>query len=244
MPSETIFVESCHDKTSIETRITFNGNVNGATATAPAVILAHPYGPLGGNMRNNVIIALHNYFASKGYVTVCINFRGCGHSKGRTSWTGMPERGDYEAVIQYLKTSSPCKLSHLIIGGYSFGSMIAASLRPSSEDFDIPYSYLLISYPVSVQWALTTVRNSFFTQQINGLLRPAATTTGFEGSNHKVLVLYGDHDQFTGVRSYQNWLKNAGQHVESVIIPEADHFWFEHENNLVRKVNDWIVRAF
>lgn len=50
-------------------------------------------------MNNNVVIALQQYFKSKGYVTICMNFRGCGKSKGRTSWTGMPEREDYMAVV-------------------------------------------------------------------------------------------------------------------------------------------------
>ncbi|KAG2224939.1 hypothetical protein INT45_010888 [Circinella minor] len=241
MPSETIFLESCHDKTSIETRVTFNNN-HDSTFPVPGVILAHPYGPLGGNMRNNVIIALHNYFSSKGFITAW-----CGHSKGRTSWTGMPERGDYEAVIQHLKTSFPQKLSHLIIGGYSFGSMIAASLRPQENDLSIPYSYLLISYPLNVRWALSTVRSSFFSSQVNQLLRTTENDSNNDNNNtnnNKVLVLYGDHDQFTGVRSYQNWLKYAGQHVESVIIPGADHFWFEYENTLVTKVHDWVTRTF
>ncbi|KAI8139084.1 Alpha/Beta hydrolase protein [Fennellomyces sp. T-0311] len=181
-------------------------------------------------MRNNVVMALHNYFASKGFITVCINFRGCGKSKGRTSWTGMPERGDYEAVIEYLKTSGPRKLSHLIISGYSFGSMVAASMP---RDEHIPYSYLLISYPLSVQWALATVRSSYFTTQANQLLKE---------DDSKVLVVFGDQDQFTGVGSYQKWLKGVGKHVEAVLIPGADHFWFEYEDRLVAKVNEWVIR--
>jgi hypothetical protein len=56
----------------------------------------------GGNMHNNVVIALQRYFVSKGYLAVCINFRGCGNSKGRTSWTGMPEREDYYGVIDFI----------------------------------------------------------------------------------------------------------------------------------------------
>lgn len=56
---------------------------------------------LGGNMNNNVVIALQQYFRSKGYVTICMNFRGCGKSKGRTSWTAMAEREDYNSVVSY-----------------------------------------------------------------------------------------------------------------------------------------------
>ncbi|KAI9257401.1 hypothetical protein BY458DRAFT_412006, partial [Sporodiniella umbellata] len=62
----------------------------------------HPYGPLGGNMNNNVVGALQKHFLSLGYIAVCFDFRGSGRSKGRTSWTGMPEREDYQAVMDFL----------------------------------------------------------------------------------------------------------------------------------------------
>lgn len=52
-------------------------------------------------MNNNVVIALQQYFRSKGYVTICMNFRGCGKSKGRTSWTAMAEREDYMSIVDY-----------------------------------------------------------------------------------------------------------------------------------------------
>lgn len=74
----------------------------GKSKEAPAIIIAHPYGPLGGNMNNNVVIALQKYFLSQGYITVCLNFRGCGHSQGKTSWTGMSEREDYISVINLI----------------------------------------------------------------------------------------------------------------------------------------------
>jgi len=57
-------------------------------------------------MNNNVVIALQQYFKSKGYVTICMNFRGCGKSKGRTSWTAMPEREDYMSIVDYALNDS------------------------------------------------------------------------------------------------------------------------------------------
>lgn len=47
-------------------------------------------------------MAIQRHFEEKGYVTACINFRGCGKSKGRTSWTAMPERDDYTSVMDFL----------------------------------------------------------------------------------------------------------------------------------------------
>jgi hypothetical protein len=72
-------------------------------------------------MHNNVVIAIQRHFRNKGYVTVCLNFRGCGNSKGRTSWTAMPERADYASVVRYLlesevyRTSGYPKINQLIL---------------------------------------------------------------------------------------------------------------------------------
>ncbi|CEP11457.1 hypothetical protein [Parasitella parasitica] len=100
MPSNTIFIESRQDKTQLEIFVS-SMHTKDEQQEAPGVIIAHPYGPLGGNMNNNVVIAIQHYFKSKEYVTICMNFRGCGKSKGRTSWTGMPEREDYMSVVDY-----------------------------------------------------------------------------------------------------------------------------------------------
>ncbi|KAI9315261.1 Alpha/Beta hydrolase protein [Dichotomocladium elegans] len=226
MPTQTIFLQSCHDGIPIETRITYNGNTKN-TASAPAVILAHPYGPLGGNMDNNVVVALHRYFSSKGYITASLNFRGSGNSKGRTSWTGMAERGDYQAVIHHLIDDAKPVPSSIIISGYSFGSMVAASMEPPPN---IPHSYLLISYPLGVQWALATIKSSFFAHQVDRVM-----------ANENAFIVVGDRDNFTGVRSYRRWLeKQKGDRLDYVVVEDVDHFWFGKEETLVDKVNAWI----
>ncbi|KAF9316609.1 hypothetical protein BG006_003505 [Podila minutissima] len=134
------------------------------------VVIAHPYGPLGGSYNNNVVGALLQWFetyplqatrnddyiypssaplakkqnstgntskssldldpsstseealssseanpkvkAKKSNTTqvslACVicafNFRGCGKSKGRTSWFGEAEREDYQTVIDFLQS--------------------------------------------------------------------------------------------------------------------------------------------
>lgn len=45
MTSDTVLLESCHDKTLVEARITYNSHDN--SSIVPAIVLAHPYGPLG-----------------------------------------------------------------------------------------------------------------------------------------------------------------------------------------------------
>lgn len=71
-----------------------------------------------------------------------IRLRGAGGSPGVTSWTATPEFGDFESVaglvILYalhirtatLRVSTPLSV---ILGGYSFGSMLASRLPSASE---------------------------------------------------------------------------------------------------------------
>ncbi|KAI8984322.1 hypothetical protein BDF20DRAFT_859253 [Mycotypha africana] len=107
---EQLFIESESDHTPIEILIQSELSKNQRPKQS-GVIIAHPYGPLGGNMDNNVVIRLHKHFCAKGYVSVCLNFRGCGRSKGKTSWTGLPERDDYLSVVNYLLDSNKYRSS-------------------------------------------------------------------------------------------------------------------------------------
>ncbi|KAG0017107.1 hypothetical protein BGZ82_000843 [Podila clonocystis] len=190
------------------------------------VVIAHPYGPLGGSYNNNVVGALLQWFetyplqatrnddyiypsstpsakkrnstgtskssldlkpseeastpgeanpkakakkSSKNQVSLaCVicafNFRGCGKSKGRTSWFGEAEREDYQTVIDFLQSGgSPSSvhasqdvprqspkvydesgneitpprlpfLSRFILSGFSYGGLIASTIPPPLRD--------------------------------------------------------------------------------------------------------------
>ncbi|KAK4511063.1 uncharacterized protein ATC70_012273 [Mucor velutinosus] len=216
MPSCTLFVESRQDKTPLEIFVSAN-QARAEQQQAPGIVIAHPYGPLGGNMNNNVVIALQRYFRSKGYVTICMNFRGCGKSKGRTSWTAMAEREDYMSVVDYALDDGALqeypRINRLILCGYSFGAMIANTIDCAS----VPCAYLLISIPLGVMWALATTKAAYFKKP------PHA----------KTLCIYGDHDQFTRSSRVKDWCHDA------VCIPDADHFWFNFESLLIEQVDQW-----
>ena len=38
-------------------------------------MITHPYGPLGGNMDNNVVQAVYDAAEKAGFAAVCFNFR-------------------------------------------------------------------------------------------------------------------------------------------------------------------------
>ncbi|CAO3648812.1 unnamed protein product [Cunninghamella blakesleeana] len=211
----------------------------------PAIIIANPYGPLGGNINNNVVVNLHKSFTEKGFLTVSFNFRGSGKSSGRTSWTGIPEQNDYQSVINYFLNRNNNKtndddytyptISHLFICGYSYGSMIAAAMKETS----IPTYYIIISYPLSVLWALSTIKMNYFKSQINQLMKD---------NQYHTLIIFGDHDQFTSEKSYQNWLNTITPAISTddhhklqyKKIEGVDHFWFDHEQLLFNYIITWI----
>ncbi|KAJ2347865.1 hypothetical protein GGH91_001647 [Coemansia sp. RSA 2671] len=93
------FVASRLDGRALEARITI------AAQAAPgqrALIYIHPYPPLGGQFRNNVVHELSSRFDSSVGVSVAFNLRGAGASEGRTSWTGTSEQEDLRSILDML----------------------------------------------------------------------------------------------------------------------------------------------
>lgn len=168
-------------------------------------------------MNNNVVIAMQRHFFSKGYITACLNFRGCGKSQGKTSWTGQGEREDYMSVVEYLLAKYP-QISQLVLSGYSYGAMIANSI----ECTRVPCVRLLISLPLGVMWALATTRMGEFKKQ------PSDVT----------LCIHGDHDQFTRASTFSNWCQGH-RNISHVCIQGADHFWYNLEPELISQIDRW-----
>ncbi|KAL2818788.1 Alpha/Beta hydrolase protein [Aspergillus cavernicola] len=124
----------------LDTQVTSQWRVRGA-------IIAHPYASLGGCYDDPVVSFIGAELLDADYLVGTFNFRGAGDSEGRTSWTAKPELADYVSFygfmmlyLQYLRlkiafrpdSESIAGRVHLILGGYSYGSMVASHL-PSSE---------------------------------------------------------------------------------------------------------------
>jgi alpha/beta superfamily hydrolase len=135
------------------------------TSSETAYILSHPWGWVGGDLRNNVTSSLFHHFNQSGSTCIRYNMRGVGKSSGSGSWTGIPEsegflgilKIDLEDVCFYLVESNP-SIKNIILVGYSYGAMItAATLRRS----DLPIkAAILISLPYSVTPFLSRFNSS------------------------------------------------------------------------------------
>ncbi|KAL4984034.1 Alpha/Beta hydrolase protein [Aspergillus falconensis] len=144
-PTHSFTIPSIYDSTQLACRIylpqqllirndTSQWRVRGA-------IVAHPYASLGGCYDDPVVSFVGGELLEAGYVVGTFNFRGAGGSNGRTSWTAKPELADYVSFYGFMMFYLRClKLQlgknsegiHLILGGYSYGSLIASHL-PASE---------------------------------------------------------------------------------------------------------------
>ncbi|KGO75659.1 Patatin/Phospholipase A2-like protein [Penicillium italicum] len=161
------FLPSVYDGNKLECRVYLPSalqNIESATIWPNrGAILAHPYATLGGCYDDPVVSFIGSELLQAGCIVGTFNFRGAGDSEGRTSWTAKPELGDYVSfygfMLQYMhflklalapreevdssrprKTADEVKPSpdiHLILGGYSYGSLIASHVPTLDTMLDL-----------------------------------------------------------------------------------------------------------
>ncbi|KAM3514192.1 hypothetical protein MY11210_002183 [Beauveria gryllotalpidicola] len=169
-PALTFTIPSVHDGLPLDCRIYHPASLRASVHAPPpwkrhAVVLAHPYAPLGGSFDDPVIETVGASMLKEGYLLGTFNFRGAGHSAGKTSWTSKAERSDFQSFVAFLAyyihhldsfksadavgqddgdepprhhnvvngepIHKPVDRRHvLVVGGYSYGSLIAAELPP------------------------------------------------------------------------------------------------------------------
>ena len=144
-PNAALTIPSLHDSTEISSRVYYPGKPEDSTGLFGRgfAILAHPYAPLGGSYDDPVVALVGTTLLRNGIVLITFNFRGAEGAAGRTSWSGKAELADFVSVYAFavgcmqsvrdFESGSPLTPdSHedarpwLILGGYSYGSMIAS----------------------------------------------------------------------------------------------------------------------
>jgi alpha/beta superfamily hydrolase len=113
--------------------------------------------------------------------------------------------------------------------------MHPATIQISPTD-TIRASHILLSYPLSVIGLLTLFNTSTY---------KAGLKTLVSNEDSKVLLLWGDADQFTGRGKYESWAsemtKDGGGKVKAVKVHGADHFWRGAlGRRMVRAIEEWI----
>lgn len=100
-----------------------------ATALRGAVV-CHPHPLYGGSMHNNVVEAILEAVRALGCATLRFNFRGVGNSDGEYD-DGRGEAVDAAAAVRFLTGLTRIQRDRVILAGYSFGALVAASAGAS-----------------------------------------------------------------------------------------------------------------
>jgi alpha/beta superfamily hydrolase len=107
-----------------------------------AALMCHPHPLYGGTMHNKVVHRAAATLHDLGAAVLRFNFRGAGKSAGKHD-QGAGELDDARAALAFLKSRVPAARSW--IGGFSFGSWIAARLAATEPDTE---RLILIAPPV------------------------------------------------------------------------------------------------
>ena len=166
------------------------------------VVITHPHPLYGGNMHNNVVMAIAKAYQKQGHTTLRFNFRGVGSSRGSYA-DGVGEREDVAAAISYL---ADLGMKQIDLAGYSFGAWVNGHIDCANAGIA---NMVMVSPPIAFI--------EFDPVSTIGCLK---------------LIVTGSRDDIAPVemirQSYQKW--NADAHFE--VINGADHFYGGYEDRL------------
>jgi alpha/beta superfamily hydrolase len=175
-----------------------------------SIILCHPHPLYGGDMDNNVVVALQDALAHKGFSTLRFNFRGVGKSEGAYS-EGTAEVEDVQAAAAFVAGED---VGPLYLVGYSFGAY--AGVKGIVQD-DRVKAICCISPPVAI-YDFTLLR---------------------EESRPK-LIITGKRDLICPVMLVEELFLSLPEPKVLQIVAGADHFWWGMEGQAADYVIDFL----
>ncbi len=179
-------------------------------------LVAHPHPQFGGDMDNNVVLAVCRAANARNLAAVRFNFRGVGASQGRSAG-GEAEIEDLRGVLDDLHERSETRDLPFVLAGYSFGAWAAWRAAAQARGLS---GLILVSPPMRLM--------------------------AFDFSlNPRLLALFvvGDHDAFCSPNKLARALENAGRAETPRVVRGADHFWLGHETALEAIVGEFFVRG-
>ena len=172
----------------------------------PVVTICHPHPLYGGDMDNNVVMAVYFALVKSSIAALRFNFRGVGNSSGSYG-EGVGEQDDLQAALDFLSILKEIDSSRIGLAGYSFGGMVAAHVA---------------------------IKDNRIKQL--ALISPALNETDWIRLKKYALpklILIGEADTSVPFRPFQHFFGDAKQYQ---IIAGADHFWYGFEEQLSGKI--------
>ena len=188
----------------------------GLSGPFPAAVLCHTHPLFGGNMEEPVVMALARALGVAGLASFRFNFRGVGNSQGTFS-KGEKESHDLSAALDLFRGWSGINARRLALVGYSFGAQV---ILRGLRTFKRTQALALVSPPLS----------SFAHSSVATDRRPR-------------LFLVGESDQLVGAGSLQEQVAAFSAPSTLEVIPDVDHAWRGHEEEVAERVARFLARV-
>ena len=195
--------------------LTFEGVVaqpNEGSGPWPGVVICHPHPLHGGNMDNNVVLALALGLAQEGFVTLRFNFRGVGGSQGEHT-KGERESEEVRGAIDLIK-AWPDTFDNIGLVGYSFGTSV---ILGNGELHGEVNAIVLVSPPF---------------RAVEGTL--------LKQSEVPAMIVTGDRDRLVDSNQLDAELTSFNSPPEFKLFDGVDHFWYGQEARLVPEVSRFL----
>ena len=181
----------------------------------PAVVVSHPFPPMGGTMQNGVVTAIWQKLASRGIAALRFNFRGVGNSEGSFN-EGVGERNDVKAALEVAFTTEGTDVNRIGLAGYSFGSMMSV---PVALRDDRVKCLAVVSAPLSEDnW-----------NKLDEYLKPH-------------LVVVGEKDDMVPMDLFRKRMEKESAFGKYHIITGGDHGLVGYEEEVGEVVADFFAK--
>ena len=166
-------------------------------------------------MHNKVVFRAAAALNDAGLVTLRINFRGVGQSTGEHD-EGRGELDDVRAALDHM--AREYSNQPLTLCGFSFGARVGLEVGIDDTRVD---------YLISIGTPLAKYDFGFV-----------------ERCRKPMLFVHGERDEFGNVEAVRELVGRLEKltEVELVVIPDADHFFEGHLDELKRAITGWISK--
>jgi alpha/beta superfamily hydrolase len=179
-----------------------------------AAVVCHAHPLHGGVMHFKVVFRAAKALQQEGVAALRFNFRGVGRSQGKHD-DGRGEQDDVRAALGEMQGRFPGL--PLLVAGFSFGSIMA--LRVGLHD-DRVRAAIALGLPLS----------------------HVPDTSFLDGSRVPRLFVQGARDEFGPEAALRAVVEPLPPPREVVVVPDADHFFGGHLDELFEAVRGWAAR--
>ena len=185
---------------------------------APIAIILHPHPQFGGTMNNQVVYHLYYLFVQRGFSVLRFNFRGVGRSQGYFD-NGPGELADAASALDWLQLQNQDSRS-CWIAGMSFGTWIAMQLLMRRPEID---GFICVAPPANLY--------DF------SFLAPCPSSGMMVNGEKDRVVPSASVAELAAKTKVQKGVK-----IEHAIVPEANHFFQDKIEDLMKVVGTYVDR--